>query len=175
MDDPWRDVQPIGVRPTGAPARAKGREVDTTTRTSEPESGAEDPRGRQPPSPFAGLSSDELWRRRERTRANAGDKTGRGQARGADKNRRWSRHPIKVRELVEMGSALARKCYGLALSEETKPHEAKQHIVGWGVTVDKLNALEGRPTQIVAFTDEVRPATHDLAGKLALMAKRATA
>lgn len=74
-----------------------------------------------------------------------------------------------------MGSALARKCYGLALSEETKPHEAKQHIVGWGVTVDKLNALEGRPTQIVAFTDEVRPATHDLAGKLALMAKRATA
>ena len=143
--NPFDDVTPIGVRPGGA------QHQPITPQ----------------PDPLAQLSSDEKWRRREHTRANAEDKAGREHERAGKKNTgRSNRRPLKARHLIAMSSNLARKCYRLGISSTTKAHEAKQYVVAFGVLVDKLNALSGRPTEIIQV-DDVRPAAHDLAAKIA--------
>lgn len=155
VSSPFDDVQPIG-RPRDE-------------RDAEPSgvSGV--------PVSLASLSDDEKWRRRERTRANAVDKAGREHARAGEKNGRrlvrWSRRPLKVSELVEMSSQLARQSHGLAMSDKARAHEAKQHVVAFGVLVDKLNALSGRPTQVIALTDAsvLRDGALELAQRLALV------
>jgi hypothetical protein len=144
VDDPWRDVQPIGERANESKAPAQ-------------------------PEQFRTISQDEKRRRGRRTHA---ERAGRGETTTTTKKpRRFSRRPLRVRELIEMTSELARRFHDGAVDPDTKPHEAKHFGVGYGVMVDKLNALEGRPTEILGVTDELRPVAHDLAGKLALVRK----
>lgn len=133
------------------------------------------PIGSREPEQLRRVSAAEKQRRRTRTRANAEDKAGQEHARQQEKNprRRFSRRPLRVRELIEMTSELARFFHAGTLAPETKPHESKHFGVGYGVMVDKLNTLEGRPTEILAVTDELRPAAQTIAGKLALVRKPA--
>ena len=117
------------------------------------------------------LGSHEQQRRVRRTR---GERAGRGDVRSDGKQtpRRFSRRPLRVSELLGMTSELARKLHADANAESARPSDRKHLAVGYAVMVDKLNALSGRPTEIVGITDDVRPATHDLASKLALVARR---
>ena len=73
---------------------------------------------------------------------------------------------VSVAEAKSMTSHLMRLFYRDAI-KSPKGSERKHYAVGYGVLTDKLNALEGRPTQILGITDDVRPAAHDLAAKLA--------
>ena len=161
VSSPFDDVQPIGRRLERVDADQGDGDGQVPTAI---------------PASLAALSDDEKWRRRERTRANAVDKAGREHARAGEKNgqrldRSWSRRPLKVKELVEMSSQLARKSHGLAMSDKAIAHEAKQHIVAFGGLVDKLNALSGRPTQVIALADATahRDGALELAQRLALV------
>lgn len=54
-----------------------------------------------------------------------------------------------------------------------KPADRKHAATSFAIVTDKLLLLRGRPTEIVGITDELRPAAHDLAGKLALVKRPA--
>lgn len=198
MASPFDDVQPIGDRPSGARARATGRAATDPTRTSSPDvaersraetdeawsTDATRPRERREerdeppvapmlqPRQFAVLSQGEKQRRGALTHA---ERAGRGDVHTGSKKPRWSRRPLRVGELLEMCSQVARRFHDGATAEGARASDAKHCGIGLAVMVDKLNALSGRPTEILGLTDAVRPATHDLASKLALVAKRATA
>lgn len=149
--DPFDSVTPIGRE--ASLSREEDVE-DVTARTPQP-------------AQFRALGQDEKRRRSARTHA---ERAGRGDVHTASKQpRTWSRRPLRVAELLAMCSQVARRFHAGATARDTKPHEAKHFGVGLAVMVDKLNTLEGRPTQILGVTDEVRPASHDLAGKLAVL------
>lgn len=161
--NPWDAITPIGApREETSHATTQTGLSDATSSTSQP-------------AHLASISNAEKQRRRERTRANAEDKAGREHARDGDKKRRWSRRPLRVGELLAMCSEAARRFHADAVSPLTKLHEAKHAGVGLGVMVDKLNALSGRPTEILGVTDDVRPAAHDLASKLAVVRRHGVA
>lgn len=62
------------------------------------------------------------------------------------------RSVVSVAEALAMTSHLTRIFYHDA-STSTKGSERKHLAVGYGVMIDKLNALSGRPTQILGFSD----------------------
>lgn len=72
-----------------------------------------------------------------------------------------------------MTSHLARIFYRDASAEGTRGSERKHLSVGYGVMIDKLNALSGRPTQIVAIqdADKMRDGVIELGLRLAASAK----
>ena len=72
-------------------------------------------------------------------------------------------------EALAMTSHLARIFYADASAPGTRGSERKHLSVGYGVMIDKLNALSGRPTQIVAFADadKTREGVIELARQLA--------
>lgn len=178
--DPFDDVQPIGVRPTGASTRAPVASVscsiNATTRTRQSDAAPVEERDdpREQPVALRTLSEYERQRRGDRTRR---ERTGRGDVHhdGKEKRRRFSRAPLKVLELLAMTSELARKFHSDAIAPLSgRAADAKHAGIGYAVMVDKLNVLSGRPTEILAI-DDVRPASHELADKLALVQSRRTA
>lgn len=158
--DPWDSVKPIGSR----------QDQETSHATTQP--GLSSERSTSQPAHLASISQDEKRRRSRRTSA---ERAGRGDVHTGTKKARFSRRPLKVRELLEMCSEAARRFHADAVAPTTKLHEAKHAGVGLGVMVDKLNALSGRPTEILGVTDEVRPASHDLASKLAVVRRQGVA
>ena len=78
---------------------------------------------------------------------------------------------VSVAEALAMTSHLTRVFYRDAVAS-TRGSERKHLAVGYGVMIDKLNALAGRPTQIVGFADvEQRPGVLELAHRLASSAR----
>jgi len=79
------------------------------------------------------------------------------------------RSVVSVSEALGMTSHLARLFYRDASVDGAKGSERKHLAVGYGVMIDKLNALSGRPTQVIGFaeTDQVRGGVLELAQRLA--------
>jgi hypothetical protein len=124
----------------------------------------------QQPQPFRGLSHDEKHRRSRQTHA---QRAGLGETRDDVKKRRFSRRPLPVRELIEMTSEMTRFFHANALDERTRAAESKHYGVGYGVMIDKLNALSGRPTQVLGVVDLPRDGAIELGARLAEMARGA--
>lgn len=78
------------------------------------------------------------------------------------------RSVLGVPEALAMTSHLARIFYRDASAEGTRGSERKHLSVGYGVMIDKLNALAGRPTQILGFAEPgERSGVLELARRLA--------
>ena len=160
VSSPFDDVQPIGRRraaeePSGAPPKADAE-------TSDPI--AHQMRG------ITALGEHERKRRERRTR-NARAGSGDVGYDGEKKRRRFSRRALRVQELIAMTSELARSLHHDSLAPGSWATERRNFAVGYGVMVDKLNALSGRPTQVIALADATahRDGALELAQRLALV------
>lgn len=80
------------------------------------------------------------------------------------------RAPLSFAELEDMASRIAESAYRDTQTLE-RPGDRKHAATSFAIVTDKLLLLRGRPTEILAITDELRPAAHDLAAKLALVRK----
>ena len=77
-------------------------------------------------------------------------------------------------QLETMASNIASSAYR-DTQELAKPADRKHAATSFAICTDKLLLLRGRPTEILGITDEVRPASHDLASKLASVQRRGVA
>ena len=87
------------------------------------------------------------------------------------------RSVLSVPEALAMTSHLARIFYADASAPGTRGSERKHLSVGYGVMIDKLNALSGRPTEIIGYrdVDAQRPGALELAQRLAASAREQSA
>lgn len=153
MGDPFDDVTPVGRRdepPLSQASTNRIRDVRREVRRATQAGRAGEPNARTNRATLPG-------------------------SRGSSRRRATSRGGVlSFAQLEKMASHIAEIAYA-DVQSEMRSGDRKHAATTFAIVTDKLLLLRGRPTEILAVTDELRPAAHDIAGKLSLIRGRRSA